>query len=440
MNNYKKYLVIGILVLFIGTNIGAGFCSNLNDSLDITNGLKVNNIDKKSHTDRAWSDNFDSYETGQFLDGDPEDGGWVGWDDTPSAGAYVVDDPYQSNPHSVEIAGNSDLVQPFFGYTSGKWRFIAWQFIPEDFTGLSYFILLSDYADVDPGTNSKWAIQIKFDGSGIVESEFDSVTLPLIKGEWVLLRTEIDLDADWFEFYYNEDLLVEKAWTSTPQNTNDGFLVIDAVDLFGNGASPVYYDDLSLDEAQPLLCDANGPYEGIIEEDIEMDGTAMGGIPPYEYYWDFGDGYNSDDMHPTHNYEEPGVYTVTLTVTDFTQETAFDETTATIIGIPELDVGAIEGGKGISAIIKNNGNGDATDVTYNIEIIGGLFINPSSDSGNYNTLGPQESKEITLSPFGIGLGIFTDMPKITITVDSAEGSSDTSSKEARIILNYVFIQ
>jgi hypothetical protein len=289
---------------------------------------------------RAWSDNFDSYETGQFLDGDEEDGGWFGWDDDPQFGAYVVDNPVFSEPHSVDIAGDSDLVQEFEGYTSGVWRFMAWQYVPSDFSGQSYFIILSDYAHDDPGANSKWAVQIRFDSAGIVESELDSVTLPLIKGQWVLLRTEIDLDIDLFKFYYNGDLLIEKAWTAGPTGSNDGFLVIDAVDLFANGASSVYYDDLSLDVPQPLSCDAYGPYGGNIGEDIEFDGSASGGVPPYSYLWEFGDGHTSEDKHPTHNYENAGNYTVILTVTDDEDNTASDTTWALINGppnIPEID-------------------------------------------------------------------------------------------------------
>ncbi|MFW6122556.1 MAG: PKD domain-containing protein, partial [Petrotogales bacterium] len=327
-------------------------------------------------TIRAWSDNFDEYELGQFLDGDPEDGGWEGWDEDPAFGAYVVDDEYLSEPHSVDIVGDTDLVHEFEGYTSGEWRFLAWQYVPTDFSGQSYFILLSDYAEVDPGTNSKWAVQIKFDSSGIVESEFDGVTLPLITGQWVLLRTEINLDTDWFEFYYNGDLLIEKEWTAGPNNAGDGYLVVDAVDLFANGATSVYYDDLSLDIPQPLSCDADGPYEGEAEKDIQFQGSATGGVPFYTYYWEFGDGGTSDKQNPTHAYDEAGEYTVTLTVTDYIQNTAEDETTATVAPKgPQLEIGTINGGLfKVSAGIKNNGEVDATDVNWSITLKGGAFI------------------------------------------------------------------
>jgi hypothetical protein len=188
-----------------------------------------------------WEDNFDSYALGSSMHGQ---GGWKGWNNDPLWTAYVTADQALSSPHSVDIVADADLVHEYVGATSGQWTYTTWQFIPDDFMGLSYFILLSDYSD--GGTNT-WAVQLRFDADmGIVESEFDTVDLPLITGEWVEIRIEIDLDGDWMEIYYDDELLVEKEWSATVQNTGGGPLVISAVDLFANLASSVYYDDMSL--------------------------------------------------------------------------------------------------------------------------------------------------------------------------------------------------
>jgi hypothetical protein len=190
-----------------------------------------------------WEDNFDSYDDGSSMHGQ---GGWKGWDNDPTYTAYVSSDYSTSTPHSVNIEANADLVHEFDGCTSGQWTFTAWQYIPTDFLGQSYFILLSSYED-GMGQDNLWSCQIRFDSDlEIVEAEHGGPNLPLITGEWIELRVEIDLDTDWYEFYYDDDLLEEKEWTAGPNNDYTSILNIDAVDLFANLASPVYYDDLSL--------------------------------------------------------------------------------------------------------------------------------------------------------------------------------------------------
>src|SRR5512136_3062168 len=177
-NFIRKIWAIGVFFLFLGATAALGANA------------------------RTWADNFDSYANGQFLDGGADDGGWKGWDNVPTSGAYVTNTQFVSSPNSVDINGATDLVHEYEGYTTGKWIYRAMQYIPTDFTGNSYFILLSDYTD-GAGANNKWALVIRFDQvNQYVESESDLVTTPLITGQWVELRTEIDLDSDWFQFFY----------------------------------------------------------------------------------------------------------------------------------------------------------------------------------------------------------------------------------------------
>jgi hypothetical protein len=196
-----------------------------------------------------WFEDFDSYPTGQDMHGI---GGWKGWGNDPTWTAYTTDVQARSAPNSVDIAVNSDLVHEYAGYTTGIWHYTAWQYIPNDFSGQSYFILLNQYDD--PGTNLNWSTQVSFDSTlDVVTAEglCASQTLPLIHGQWVEIRAEINLDTDWQQFYYDGQLLWECSWTDGV--SGDGILNIGAVDLFANGASTIYYDDLSLAEPVPQI-------------------------------------------------------------------------------------------------------------------------------------------------------------------------------------------
>jgi outer membrane protein assembly factor BamB len=123
----------------------------------------------------------------------------------------------------------------------------------------------------------------------------------------------------------------------------------------------------------PLESDDNGPYKGVIKYPVQFTGSADGGYPPYTYRWDFGDEETSDEQNPTHIYENPGNYTVTLTVTDDKGNTTSDNTWAIIRGYnnppeaPTID-GPTEGKIKISypyTFLSNDPEED--DIKYFIE-------------------------------------------------------------------------
>ena len=86
----------------------------------------------------------------------------------------------------------------------------------------------------------------------------------------------------------------------------------------------------------PPNADAGGPYDGNVGEPIYFDGS--GSTDPnndiVSYVWHFGDGTTGYGEYVSHVYSEPGVYNVTLTVTDSQGLTDTDITTATIIYNP----------------------------------------------------------------------------------------------------------
>jgi hypothetical protein len=261
-NNIINVTIIGVIILFIGAVVIPSVSCQTEKSHNSLNNMKLLN--------RSWSDNFDSYTLDQYLDGTQDDGGWKGWDNDTSVGAYVVDDQVLSSPHSVEILENVDLVREFSGYNTGQWTFSAWQYIPNGYNGDSSFLLLNTYTDGGPHEPQHWSNAIEFSSAtGSVES-WDGSTLPIIFDEWIEIRVEINFDTDFQEIYYNDALLVGKSWTAGVEP--GGVLNLACVDLYSGNmqSTEVYYDDLSLTEGFPakpdLCCDGEIRWDSVPPE------------------------------------------------------------------------------------------------------------------------------------------------------------------------------
>jgi uncharacterized repeat protein (TIGR01451 family) len=103
--------------------------------------------------------------------------------------------------------------------------------------------MLNDYNDGGP---YNWSTVVDFNsGSGLmVDNGLSGASQPYITDQWVEIRVEIDLDNDTQDFYYNGALFYSGTWTG--HVSGGGSLIIEAVDLYANNATSVYYDDLSL--------------------------------------------------------------------------------------------------------------------------------------------------------------------------------------------------
>ena len=99
----------------------------------------------------------------------------------------------------------------------------------------------------------------------------------------------------------------------------------------------------------------------------------------------------------------------------------YEETSLRIINITY--------GQGLNIVLKNDGDAEATDIILNIKIQGGLKIKIPTTDFEIPLLTPGESIEKQIQIFGIGLGLLTEIPKITIT---AYGSN---AKITRRIIN-----
>ena len=70
------------------------------------------------------------------------------------------------------------------------------------------------------------------------------------------------------------------------------------------------------------------------------------------------------------------------------------------------------------AVVANIGNKEAKDVKVETTIEYGLLIRPRTVIKTLESLAVDESHRIKVRMFGIGLGIFTFIPEITVTASA----------------------
>jgi PKD repeat protein len=79
-------------------------------------------------------------------------------------------------------------------------------------------------------------------------------------------------------------------------------------------------------------------------EQIQFFSDVGGGITPYSYEWDFGDGNTSTGSNPGHEYKSKGTYSVTLNVTDDRGNQDTEKRSDYITVLPGWSAGSIADG------------------------------------------------------------------------------------------------
>ncbi|HMQ16886.1 MAG TPA: hypothetical protein PKC49_13020 [Phycisphaerae bacterium] len=212
-----------------------------------------------------FTDGFEAYNNGPLT---PQ-GGWQIWY-TGGDDGTVIDTSAHTGAKSLRLdlpggaVGGTDVVQTF-NIAGGQWAFSAWTYVPSNAGGIlnrdGYLIFLNNYNGQPNPVADHWSMQVRFSATqGVVESQFDGGTLPLIYDQWVEFRVYIDLVNDKFKEYYGGQLLATNLqWTTNVSGGNPpGTLTIACLDLYSDSIADMLIDDVSL---QPVvLCpgDING--------------------------------------------------------------------------------------------------------------------------------------------------------------------------------------
>lgn len=307
----------------------------------------------------AFSENFDAYAVGSNVHGQ---GGWKGWFNDPNAGAFV-DDAFSTSPsNSINISTSSDLIHEF-DQAGGVWIVRAMQYIPGDYAGQSYFIMQNKYDDA--GADLNWSVQVQFDsGTGTVLNDggVSGGSMPYVTDEWIEIRVEIDLDNNIQSFFYDGTLLYSGSWTDQFA-PGAGALEIGAIDLFANGASPVYYDDVTITE------EGGAPFA----VDLAADPVAGNGAPgaTVTYSVTVSNTGTTDD---TYDLAATGVWTAATSVPTIAVTAGASATFDVTVDVP---ASATLGDSDVTTITATS-QGDplveaSVDVTTTAEVVDEIF-------------------------------------------------------------------
>lgn len=117
---------------------------------------------------------------------------------------------------------------------------------------------------------------------------------------------------------------------------------IEAVDIYNNSSmSPEIAAAPEAGDPYAPTAEAGIEMTSVIGEEVQFDGTLSEDNDRIaSYSWDFGDGSTSNIAQPVHAYTAPGIYTVTLTVTDPAGNSAED--TTKVLVFLEQQIGTLE--------------------------------------------------------------------------------------------------
>ncbi len=165
-----------------------------------------------------------------------------------------------------------------------------------------------------------------------------------------------------------------------------------------------------------------GPSSGDAGTDIEFSiVTTDPDEDNISYFIDWGDGTTSDWLEPSpsgetiyisHTWMIGGDFDIQVKARDtYLEESDWsDPLTIHIVG-PIIEIKKIASGFGASAIIENNGEAEASDIEWNIQLEGGSIILGKNKSGTISCLSPGASEKI--KSFVLGFG----NTKITVTTE-----------------------
>lgn len=208
---------------------------------------------------QSFGDGFEAYAAGSDITGQ---GGWAQWDNNAIVDNSVSTLFAHTGSKSLATELHADKIHTFTGFTSGRWNWSVWTYVPSSGTTLpQWAVFLSTY---NPGGPYFWVAQCQLDPAlgqiaadlgpnsvcgGTPTNQF-GITAPLTTGVWAEIRIDIDLTADRAQFWYAGQPVGQVYQYTDGISAGFGLAQIDTIDLYANdntvAGDRVYWDDVSI--------------------------------------------------------------------------------------------------------------------------------------------------------------------------------------------------
>ncbi len=186
--------------------------------------------------------------------------------------------------------------------------------------------------------------------------------------------------------------------------------------------SPTANPTVAPTSVPPPTVDAGADQNANEGDLVSFSGSASGGIAPFSYSWDFGDGGTAaGSLTATHKYADNGSYAVTLKVTESSGRTTTDSALVSVSNVPPIPItgGPYSGtaGSTISFI------GGATDPSSTDTAAGVTYLWDFGDGAKANLR--------TVSRAYSSAGTYT----VTLTAKDKDGGSQSVSTTATVAVS-----
>ena len=184
---------------------------------------------------------------------------------------------------------------------------------------------------------------------------------------------------------------------------------------------------------EPTLTASGSVLPTVVEvgQPTTFAGKGIGGSPPYQFLWQFGDGTSVVAQNPSHGYPSAATDVATLFVSDLSGAEAHANTTITVVAGPAVTVSVSPKATDIGFAVKFNGTvtGGSAPYTYRWDF-GDLATSANlSASHSFLTAGTfAPNLTVTDRVQGLGLGATSVVvhPLPTLTTSASNAAPDPS--------------